>query len=123
MKKLINCEVFGQRNVCVLNQNKQDVAKYIACICQSNSSPNFMVWKFVGRHSFHIVSGDSPETMRKLCLSTKFPHHEIRLITVFCAVLNNEKSEVINPLNVTSLFLGPLINLRKPEDLWRFQRV
>ena len=33
---------------------------------------------FVERHSFRIVSGDSPETMRKLCLSTKFPHHEIR---------------------------------------------
>ena len=30
------------------------------------------------RHSFRIVSGDSPETMRKLCLFTKFPYHEIR---------------------------------------------
>ena len=28
---------------------------------------------FVERHSFHIVSGDSSETMRKLCLTTKFP--------------------------------------------------
>ena len=33
---------------------------------------------FMERHSFRIVSGDSPETMRKLCLSTKFPHQEIR---------------------------------------------
>ena len=33
---------------------------------------------FVERHSFRIVSGDSPETMRKLCLSTKFPYQEIR---------------------------------------------
>ena len=33
---------------------------------------------FVERHSFLIVSGDSPETMWKLCLSTKFPHQEIR---------------------------------------------
>ena len=41
---------------------------------------------FVESHSFHIVSGDSPETMRKLCLSTKFPHQEIRWITVFYAV-------------------------------------
>ena len=32
---------------------------------------------FVGRHSFRIVSGDSPETMRKLCLPTKFSHQEI----------------------------------------------
>ena len=30
------------------------------------------------RHSFLIVSGDSPKTMRKLCLSTKFTHHGIR---------------------------------------------
>ena len=32
------------------------------------------------KHSFHIVSSDSPEpeTMQKLCLSTKFPHQEIK---------------------------------------------
>ena len=29
---------------------------------------------FVERHSFRKVPGDSPETMQKLCLSTKFPH-------------------------------------------------
>ena len=29
---------------------------------------------FVERHSFRIVSGETPETMRKLCLSTEFPH-------------------------------------------------
>ena len=33
---------------------------------------------FVQRHSFRIVSGESPETLRKLWLSTKFPHHKIR---------------------------------------------
>ena len=32
---------------------------------------------FMERHSFRIVLGHSPETMRKLCLSTKFPHQEI----------------------------------------------
>ena len=37
-----------------------------------------MVWKFCGQHSFCIVSGESPKTMWKLCLSTKLPHHEIR---------------------------------------------
>ena len=36
------------------------------------------------RHSFRIVSGESPETMRKLCHSTKFPHQQI---TEFCPVL------------------------------------
>ena len=35
-------------------------------------------WIFMESHSFRIVSGESPETMRKLCLSTKFPHQEIR---------------------------------------------
>ena len=29
------------------------------------------------RHSFHTVSGESPNTMRKLSLSTKFQHQEI----------------------------------------------
>ena len=33
---------------------------------------------FLERHSFRIVSDDSPETMRKLCLSTKFIHQQIR---------------------------------------------
>ena len=43
-----------------------------------------MVWKFCGKaqfpHSFRfcIVSGDSPEIMRKLFLSTKLPDQEIR---------------------------------------------
>ena len=30
------------------------------------------------KDSFRILSGDSSETMRKLCLSEKFPHQEIR---------------------------------------------
>ena len=29
-------------------------------------------------HSFRIVSGDLPETLRKLCVSAKFPYQEIR---------------------------------------------
>ena len=33
---------------------------------------------FKERHSFRVVSGDSPETMRKLYLSQKFPHQKIR---------------------------------------------
>ena len=32
---------------------------------------------FAERHIFRIVSGDLPETLRKLCLSAKFPHQEI----------------------------------------------
>ena len=36
------------------------------------------MWKFCGKANFRIVSGDSPETILKLCLFTKFPHQEIR---------------------------------------------
>ena len=46
------------------------------------------------RHSFRKVSGESPETMRKLCLSSKFPHKEIRwfygiLRSTLCATFYN----------------------------------
>ena len=41
---------------------------------------------FVGRHSFRIVSGDSPETMRKLCLPQNFHTRKLGEITVFFAV-------------------------------------
>ena len=56
-------------------------------------SLNFLVWKFCGKAQFpHIFRGFArnyhsfrrfarnyaPETMKKLCLSTKFPHQEIR---------------------------------------------
>ena len=38
-------------------------------------SADFLVWKFCGKAQF---TGDPTEPMRKLCLSTKFPHQEIR---------------------------------------------
>ena len=38
------------------------------------------------RHSFRIVSCESPETMRKLCLSTNFSHQKLGEVTVFFAV-------------------------------------
>ena len=38
-------------------------------------------------YSLCIVLGELPETMQKLLLSTKFPHKQIREITVFFAVL------------------------------------
>ena len=37
-----------------------------------------MVWKFCGKAQFPYSLGESPETLRKLCLSTKIPHQEIR---------------------------------------------
>ena len=40
----------------------------------------------VERYSFCKVLGDSAETMRKLCLSTKFSHQEIRWnCSIFCS--------------------------------------
>ena len=40
--------------------------------------PNFLVWKFVEKHNLCIVSGDSPETLRKLCVSEMISHQEIK---------------------------------------------
>ena len=37
-------------------------------------------------HSFRIVLRKSLETMRKLCLSTKFPRQELDPVTLFFAV-------------------------------------
>ena len=37
----------------------------------------FWCENFVARHSFRRASGKSPETLRKLCISKKFPHREI----------------------------------------------
>ena len=42
---------------------------------------------FVERLSFRRVSGESPKTLRKLCLSTKFPHQLIRWnFGILCSV-------------------------------------
>ena len=58
-------------------------------------SPDFLVWKFWERHSFRIVSGESSETMWKLCLSTKFPHHEIKWnYGIFRSVSSIDKNHV-----------------------------
>ena len=38
---------------------------------------------FVERHSLRRVLGESPETMRKLCPATKFPHQEIKRELLF----------------------------------------
>ena len=39
---------------------------------------NYWCGNFAERPSFHIGLGNSPETMQKLCFSTKRPHQEIR---------------------------------------------
>ena len=51
-----------------------------------------ILWK----SSFLIVSSESPETMWKLCLSTKFPRHEIRwnynVLRSLCSVKNKQNN-------------------------------
>ena len=39
---------------------------------------NFLLWKFCGNAQLWKDTGKTPGTLRKLCVSTKFPHHEIR---------------------------------------------
>ena len=54
-----------------------------SCMIKIKVSENCSQLAFVEKNSFRIVSGNSgnsPETMRKLFLSTKFPHQEIRWI-------------------------------------------
>ena len=52
--------------------------------------PEFYLISWCGylaeRHSVRIVSDNLPETLQKLCLSTKFKHREIGEITVFYPV-------------------------------------
>ena len=45
------------------------------------------------RHSFRIVLGDSPETMQKLCLSTKFPDQKIRWNYGILQIYTTKKTE------------------------------
>ena len=65
-------------------------------------SPNFLVWKFCG-----IAVSYSPKTLRKLSLSTKFPHQEIRLdwsifrSVVFAGWLTDEGRKALFPARTT----------------------
>ena len=81
---------------------------------------NFLVWKFfVVRHSFRIVSGDSPETLRELLLSAKFRHQQIRfnygiLGSVVLLVFQISNGDLFNPFihniekwpNILQTFFG-----------------
>ena len=78
---------------------------------------------FVERHSFRIVS---PKTMRKLCLSTKFPHQKIRWNYGLFAVLGNWNFESdlewhIQSVNPNSMEFGSK-NIDRPIfklKLWK----
>ena len=67
------------------------------------------------RHSFRIVSGDSHETTGKLCLSTKFPHQEIRWnYSIFCSV---KQLYIENNLPLFHTIVSRV--LVRGEDDWR----
>ena len=79
--------------------------------------PNFLVWKFCVKGQFCIVSGDSPKTMRKLCLSTKCPHQEITVFyalqVALCFLLFSEDVHQITVTNITT-------NSVKDSDIGEF---
>ena len=68
--------------VCVSFKSSKCLVNYISCWATPRKIPKFHLisWcrNFVEKHSFCIVLGDLPEAIQKLCLSTKFPHHESR---------------------------------------------
>ena len=53
---------------------------YIGLALRKIPKFHLISWRgnFEERHSFGIVLEESPETMQKLCLSSKFPHQDIR---------------------------------------------
>ena len=73
--KLFCANLWGGQSICSSNQ----LTGFYHSVKYRNF--NLISWcgNFVEMHSFRRVSGDSPETLRKLYLSTKFPHQEIRL--------------------------------------------
>ena len=50
----------------------------ISCCVKYRNFTSFPGVEILWKGSFRIVSGESPETMQKLCLSIKFPHQEMR---------------------------------------------
>ena len=78
LKKFVTWEIKLSETE-ILFLEKQLLKKFLPTL---QKIPQFYLisWcgNFVERRSFRIVSGESHKTMGKLCLSTKFPHQEIR---------------------------------------------
>ena len=59
------------------------------------------------RRSFCIDSGDLPETMGRLCISTKVPHQEIRWnYSILRAVVNNVCGQIFVHISVKLLLMS-----------------
>ena len=76
------------KSLIVLGITAKNTAMHLISLCGN----------FVERHSFSIVSGKSPETMRKLCLPTKFPHQEISRLFKSLKCLKSLKFTVFKKL-------------------------
>ena len=60
------------------------------------------------RHNFRIISVESTKTMRKLCLTTKLPHQEIRSnYDILCSIDNSNERYIFNQDTLTSLSEAP----------------
>ena len=80
----------------------------------------FWCGNFVERHSFRIVSDETPETMRKLCLSTKFPHQKIRWnYSILPSV--NYCSYILTFFNFPGFFFNFIIFISFVINYWLFE--
>ena len=94
----------------------------VICLIALRKTPNFYIIFWCGyileTHSFRRVSSDSPEALRKLCVSIKFPHQEIRSnFGVLCIV--SLKPNVV----LWNLGFGPKEPLIKASKNSQFQEV
>ena len=82
-------------------------------------SPNFLEWKFWERHSFRIISGDSPETMRKLLFHKIFTAGNWVKLRYFsqCIGPQNNKIQLSDELQLSGLPFGFKVMKMKDKSL------
>ena len=75
-----NCDILVEiKQMLSCNRRSCDVLLRLTVTAKNIEIPlNFQVWKLCGKAQFQHSLGKSSETVRKLHLSTKSPHQEIR---------------------------------------------
>ena len=78
-EKLLQIGKFTFQLLDLVGESDKELEKYSLFITAKNTviSPNFLVQKFCGKEQFPHSFGRFARTVRKLFLSTKFPHQEI----------------------------------------------
>ena len=78
-EKLLQIGKFTFQLLDLVEESDKELEKYSPFITAKNTviSPNFLVQKFCGKEQFPHSFGRFARNMRKLFLSTKFPHQEI----------------------------------------------